>query len=72
MYIVIARTVGLTRSPPGVTIAAKTAMPEDDASAGSSDSQAELMIPTRDRPYRTIGNSMISPKARNSVVTKSK
>ena len=29
-------------------------------------------MPTRDRPTRRIGNSMISPKARNIVVTKSK
>ena len=35
-------------------------------------SRAEVTIPTRDRPYSRIGNSMIRPKARNIVVTKSK
>ena len=35
-------------------------------------SRAELMIPTRDSAYRTIGNSISSPNTRNIVVTKSK
>ena len=64
-------TVGLTRSPPGVATVAKIAIPRkaifrDDAR------RADVAIPTLDRAYRTIGNSMRSPKARNIVVTKSK
>ena len=35
-------------------------------------SRSEVTMPTRDSPTRTIGNSMIIPKTRNIVVTKSK
>src|SRR6185369_7907422 len=70
-YIVPPRTKGLTRSPPGVATAAKTAMPRmtirrDDAS------RCEVTIPTRERPTSRIGNSITSPNTRNRVVTKSK
>ena len=46
--------------------------PEDDASAATAASRAEVTIPTRDRATSTIGNSIRSPNARNIVVTKSK
>ena len=35
-------------------------------------SRADVTIPTRDSPTSRIGNSIMSPNARNIVVTKSK
>ena len=65
------RTVGLTRSPPGVTAAEKIAIPRMTYRR-DRDSRYELMIPTFERRTRTIGNSIVRPKARNSVPTKPK
>src|SRR3954453_7451983 len=71
MYIVTPSTNGLTRSPPGVAAAAKIAIPRI-AIRRESLSRFDVTMPTRDRPYRRIGNSMIRPNTRNSIVTKSK
>ena len=51
--------------------AAKIAMPRMTIRREDG-SRSEVTIPTRDRPTSRIGNSMTSPNARNSVVTKSK
>src|SRR5436190_218121 len=71
MYIVLPRTIGLTMSPPGVTTAAKIEMPRMIIRREPL-SRSDVTIPTRDRPTSRIGNSMINPNTRNSVVTKSK
>src|SRR5512142_1978823 len=68
-YMTMPRTVGLTRSPPGVTAAEKIAIPRITKRL-DRDSRAELMIPTFERMTRMIGNSIVRPNARKSVPTK--
>ena len=70
-YIVMPSTNGLTRSPPGVTTAAKIAIPKMTIRRAEA-SRCDVMMPTLERPTSRIGNSITRPNARNIVVTKSK
>ena len=60
------RTVGLTRSPPGVSDRRKDGDPRIDEPPGRA-SRSEVRMPTRDSPNRRIGNSMTRPNTRNIV-----
>ena len=71
MYIVTPRTVGLTRSPPGVTTVANTAMPRITYRRAER-RRCDVTIPIRDRMNSTIGNCMVNPNARNIVLTNPK